>query len=387
MTVADAGLLTDAAFWADVAFWLALLPVTLSAVNLLLYRRLPGLRHGTPSRPVSLLVPARNEEANIEALVRSALASRGVDLEVVVLDDHSTDATASIVGRLADADPRVRLEAAPPLPPGWSGKQHACLTLARHARHDLLVFVDADVTLGPDALARIARAVERRDVDLLSGFPRQVTPTLGEVLTVPNILVLLLGYLPMLGERLTGLAGFAAGCGQLTAVRRRAYERVGGHGAVRTSLHDGITLPRAFRRAGLRTRLFDGADLASCRMYRSFKEAWFGFAKNATEGMATPVGLPIWTVLLLGGHVLPFVLAALGLLGGLPDPAFRTALLAAGLILLWRGVIEWRTRGTALAVLLHPLGIAVTLAIQVYALARRLAGGNATWRGRAYPSA
>ena len=107
------------------ALVLALLPALLTACNLALYRPPPDPEQGAPPR-LSLLIPARDEEAQIGPAVRAALASRGVELELLVLDDHSGDGTRAVVEALAAAEPRVRLELAPPLPPGWAGKQHPC---------------------------------------------------------------------------------------------------------------------------------------------------------------------------------------------------------------------------------------------------------------------
>ena len=253
------------------ALALALLPAVVTAVNLAFFRAPPPGRLAPPPK-VSLLIPARNEEANIGDALRAALVSEGVELEVVVLDDGSTDRTAGIVAACMRDDARLRLVASPPLPRGWCGKQHACHVLANHAGHPLLVFVDADVRLAPDALMRIAGLLEQEGLDLASGFPEQQTGTLSEALLVPLIHVLLLGYLPIWLARRSRHPAFAAGCGQLMAVRRDAYRRAGGHGAIRNSRHDGLTLPRAFRRAGCTTDLFDATKLARCRMYRGRRE-------------------------------------------------------------------------------------------------------------------
>ena len=155
--------------FAWVCAWLAIIPAVSAVWNLLLYRPPPmrGIRAA-----VSVLIPARNEADKIASAVNTVLANRDVELEVVVLDDHSTDGTADIVRAIAD--PRVRIETAPPLPQGWSGKQHACWHLAHLARHQFLVFVDADVRLSPDALGRMAAFMAKRPaVGLASGFPRQ----------------------------------------------------------------------------------------------------------------------------------------------------------------------------------------------------------------------
>ena len=153
-----------------------------------------------------------DEELRIEASVRAALASVGVELELIVLDDHSADRTAAIVGEFIRIDSRLRLETAPALPSGWCGKQHACHVLAARAHHPLLVFMDADVRIAPDALARIAACVHGSDRGMISGFPRQETGTLLEELIIPLIHFLLLGFLPIWRMRRSPHPAFGAGC-------------------------------------------------------------------------------------------------------------------------------------------------------------------------------
>ncbi|WP_174301142.1 glycosyltransferase family 2 protein, partial [Caulobacter sp. S45] len=296
---------------AGVLLAMAGLPTAMTVLNLLALRKPAPAPAGTR---VAVLIPARDEAAGIAACVEAALASTAVGLEVVVLDDHSADATAAIVAHLARADPRLRLVAAPPLPAGWSGKQHACHVLSRLTDAPLLLFLDADVRLQPDAAARLVGALARSD--LVSGVPRQEMVSLPELLVIPMINALLLGYLPIPLARRFPKPALAAGCGQMIAVRADAYARSGGHAAIRTSLHDGLTLPRLFRAAGLRTDLVAGAGLATCRMYTGWRAVVRGATKNAAEGLAKPGALPVWTVLLLGGHVAPWLLLAAALAGG-----------------------------------------------------------------------
>jgi hypothetical protein len=349
-------------------------PLLLAVWNLALYRR-PDAASRCPH--LSVLIPARNEERNIAEAVQAVLVNEGVALELIVLDDGSTDRTPEILASIGD--PRLRVAQAPPLPPGWSGKQHACAALGALALHDLLVFVDADVRLAPDALSRMAGLMQRRpDLGLASGFPRQITVTWSEQLLLPLIHFLLLGYLPMAQMNRSVAPALGAGCGQLIILRRDAYARAGGHAAIRASMHDGIMLPRAFRAAGQMTGLFDATDFATCRMYRSGGEVWEGLTKNATEGMAKPVALPIWTLILGGGQVLPAILMMVmpSLLAGLA--------LACGIGL--RLLLAWRFRQPVLSAILHPLGMAALLVVQWASLLRALRGRPATWRGRAYPA-
>jgi hypothetical protein len=334
--------------------------------------------------PVSVLIPARNEERGIHATVAAVLASEGVSLEVVVLDDSSSDRTSRIVTALAERDARVRLLSAPPLPPGWSGKTHACAVLAREARYPTLLFLDADVRLAPRGLLRMLAALERGDAALASGFPHEETGTIMERLVIPLIHFLLLGFLPLWRMRRSRHPAYAAGCGQLFITRRRAYERAGGHGAIAASLHDGVTLPRAFRTAGLMTDLFDATDLARCRMYRGAAEVWQGFAKNAHEGLARPALILPATVLLAGGQILPFVLLVWALWRPAEPLVLGLALAGCAAAYLPRFIAASRFRQSWLGALLHPCGVLIVLLIQWHAFIRRALRLPAVWKGREY---
>ena len=360
----------------------ALIPALVFRRNLRLYAPPPPPRDGRPA--VSVLIPARDEEAVIGAAVEAVLASRGVDLEVVVLDDGSQDRTAEIVAGIAARDPRVRLETAPPLAPGWCGKQHVCAALARQARHPVLVFVDADVRLTPNGLARAAAFLEESGAGLVSGVPRQETETFLERLVIPLIQFILLGFLPMARMRQSLHPAYGAGCGQLFVARRDAYETAGGHTSIRSSLHDGLALPRAFRTAGIATDLFDATDVAVCRMYRNAGEVWRGLEKNATEGLASPGKIVPVTALLLAGQVLPPLLLALAIAGPVSLGAGWIALAATAVALAPRLAAVLRFRQPLNGALLHPLAIVIFLAIQWTALVRRLLGRPAAWKGRRY---
>lgn len=377
--------IAPAAWLAFPALALAALPAILAFRNLRLFARAPFPATGAAEPRVSVLVPARDEAPAIGGLAASVLASRGVDLELVILDDDSRDATAAIVTAIAAADPRVRLVRGAVLPEGWCGKQHACHQLAAAARHEHLVFLDADVRLSPDGLSRALEFLRDRGVDLASGFPRQETGCILDWLLLPLIHFLLLGYLPLELSRRDGRPGLAAGCGQLFVTGREAYARSGGHAAIRSSLHDGIKLPRAYRAAGLSTDLFDAGDIARCRMYATSADVWRGLGKNATEGIAAPGTILPFTLLLGGGAVLPAVLLAAGLAEGWrgwPVAAVAAAIAAAILAWLPRILACARLGQSVSSALVHPIAVAVFLVLQWWALARRLTGGSTTWRGR-----
>lgn len=382
----------------------AVWPALLFCINLRRYRA--PLPANAGAVHVSVLIPARNEEANIGAALACVRASRNVVLEILVLDDASTDRTGEIVRSVAVQDARVQLAEGVALPPGWNGKQHACWTLAEESTKPLLVFLDADVRIEPDLLARMAAFRKNTGTALVSGFPRLITITWLEQLLLPLIHFVLLGFLPMGSMRRGTVPSVAAGCGQFMMVDRAAYFASGGHNAIRETMHDGLLLPRALRRAGYKTDIADITELASVRMYDSAARVWQGLAKNATEGIATAGKIvPLSGVLLLG-QVLPTLLAvgiALGMLfmvlfGGAlgMDIELRNRQTA----LLWFSVLAVallagyiprllavrRFRQPLRSALLHPVGILLLLSVQWYALGRKLFGRPVGWRQRTYSS-
>ena len=369
---------------AGVGFLLALPPAVLFLRNLNLYSPLPTMS-APPRIPCSVLIPARDEEANIESAILSVLQETAVDLELIVLDDASTDRTAQIVREIAARDARVRLEIAPPLPNGWCGKLHACHTLAHLARHPLLIFLDADVRLKPDALARISQFMERSSAGLTSGVPQQETRSFSERLLIPLIHFVLLGFLPIRSMRTRRDPAFGAGCGQLFVAQREAYMACDGHRAIRGTMHDGSKLPRVFRAAGFATDLFDATDLAVCRMYPGNRAVWSGLARSAHEGLGSPRVIGPFTVLLFGGQVLPFLALAL-ILAGAPAStrAFAFAILGVAAALLPRLISVSRFRQSLSGAALHPFGVCALLAIQWFAFFRSRRNRPALWRGRSY---
>ena len=376
-------------------------PAVLFCVNLRRFRP-PAPAHISTQPRISVLIPARNEEANIGAALGCVLASRGVALEVLVLDDDSADGTAEIVRSVAAKDHRVRLIKGCGLPNGWNGKQHACWLLAQEATCPTLAFLDADVRVMPELLARMESFREARRNALVSGFPHLVTITWLEKLLLPLIHFVLLAYLPIGTMRRTTAPSATAGCGQFLLVEREAYFASGGHDAIRETMHDGLLLPRVLRRAGYRTDIADITELASVRMYDSAAKVWSGLAKNATEGIATLGKIVPLSLILLLGQVLPTLLTV-GLLfvaafrifvrgfGGYRPHVAELGVLG---LLLVACVVSFvprllavrRFRQPLSSALLHPVGVVLLLCVQWYALGRKLFGKPVGWRQRTYSS-
>lgn len=364
---------------------LCLLPVAMFLKNIKLFGRAnrePLRLQEMRSKPISICIPARNEAKSIGSALASLLASQHDNYEVLVLDDHSDDDTRLIVEDWMKKADRVKLLQSPPLPDGWNGKQHACWQLANAAQHNFLLFLDADVRLSSDALTRILAEQSVRDVSLLSGFPRQETGTFSEKLLIPMMHYVLLCYLPIDRMRSSTDPGFAAGCGQLFLAKKSDYFACGGHADIRGSRHDGIKLPRTFRKSGLSTDLFDAADLATCRMYETFGQVQRGLLKNATEGIANARLIGPFTILLLGGTVLPIVLFAMGLLNAWSPLLLLFLGLLSALSWIPRFIAASAFQQSALGAVCHPIAIVWFVFLQWIALIRQILGLKTRWRGR-----
>ena len=352
-----------------------------TVVNARALRR-PTAVPSTVDENVSVLLPVRDEAARVGPCVTALLAQEGVPgLEIVVLDDGSTDGTADLVRAAAAGDRRLRLVTGPPLPEGWLGKPHACAALAADARHGatVLAFVDADVTLRPHAIAAAVTELRGAGVGLLTPYPRILTGSVGERLVQPLLQWSWLTFLPLRAMERSPRPSLTAAGGQFLIVDRAVYDRAGGHAAVRAEVLEDLALARAVKRAGGRIALADGSRLADCRMYMSWRELADGYGKSLWASFGSPAGAAAVVGTLLVLYAVPPALAVAGAVAG--DPALAGAGAAAYLLGVAGRVVTARATGgrpwpDALA---QPLSIVVFAGLVVRSFRRRRL---VRWRGR-----
>lgn len=350
----------------------------LSGLWLLWRVRLLGPGRDGPLGTVAVVVPARDEEANLAGLLSSLAAQTRPADEVLVVDDHSTDATATVARRAGT----VVVEA-DPLPQGWTGKAWACWTGARLTTADTLVFLDADTTLAPDALARLV-AEHGRHGGLLSVQPFHRTRRPYEWLSAFFNVVAMMGVdaFSPLGGRLPPSGAF----GPCLVTRRSDYGAVGGHRAVRGEVLDDVRLGLAFRRAGLPVRCYGGRGTVAFRMYPaglgSLVEGW---SKNFASG-AGVTRLPTLALILvwLSGCLAAGWYPARTLFGGGPPVAASLGLYAA-----YAAQLQWmlgRVGRFGPAAAVFPVPLAFFVVVFVRSLVSTVVLGRVRWKGRTIPT-
>ena len=379
------------------AYALVVLGVTLVLLGIVLVNLavLPRPRPGDAAPAagrVAILVPARDEEANIESCLRSLLAQDYHDFEVWVFDDASTDRTGEIAARIA-AEPR---EGGPALyvvrgsgdpPPGWLGKPYACYRLYNAMRErsspDYVLFTDADVRFEPRAVSAAVAIAARERAGLLSIFPRQEIGSLAERVVVP-LMMHWTGYtlLPLpAAHTLRSGPAFAAANGQFMLFTREAYEAAGGHSAVRDSILEDVSLARAVKRARHRAVLADTGPMVRTRMYRGAGEVWRGYSKNAYAFFGySPLLLLLGVAAMLAVYVTPPVLAAWAFFAGETWAAwaFVGAYLAG---VAGRVALSLRFSYPVLDAVLHPAAMLSLIAIAINSMVWAHTGRGA-WKGR-----
>ncbi len=340
--------------------------------------------------PVSVVIPARNEARNIEKCVRSVLATNYPNVEVIVVDDHSTDGTGDIARRIAPSDDRLRVLAAPDLPAGWFGKQWACAAGARASSGSLLCFTDADTAHAPDLLARAVNALRARVADLLTVAGAQEMLGFWERIVQPQLFALLsIRYGGTEHVSRAKRPADAIANGQFILVRRATYDAMDGHERVRDLVAEDMAMAQEWVRAGRRIALLTGVEQLSTRMYAGYRELVSGWRKNIYAGgrhaalggrlgrVLYPVILPALPLFSLAPPIV-LLLCAIGVLssGWLVWSAMVYALSAV----FWALLYAWLRQPPWYAPL-YPLGSAVLLIIAGGAVRR---GRRVEWKAREY---
>ncbi|MGE5374355.1 MAG: glycosyltransferase [Bacteroidota bacterium] len=351
-----------------------------------------------PNAPlISVCIPARNEERNIRACVESVLAQDYPNLEIIVLDDRSTDRTSEILGGLVmehqEQAPRLIIINGSNLPSGWAGKPHALYQASAAARGEWLCFIDADTFLDPSALSSCyTKAIETR-ADMFTIMTFQVLDSFWEKVVMPLVLTALsVGFSPRKvndPKRRDAIAN-----GQFILIKRPVYDAIGGHESVKDQIVEDKAIAEQVKWNGHRLIVADGLAMARTRMYTSLPEMWEGWTKNIYLGLRDQKGLLYLgvfgaTVALIAALFLP-VWPLLGIFWLLNSGGWMAGSVLLESLVFWGYLIAVRA-GVAKAMeispwyaLTTPAGAAVFAAMMITSAFRVISGKGVSWKGRLY---
>jgi len=340
------------------------------------------VEHGAGKMPrVSVIIPARNEEADIEATLRSVLAQKGVELELIVINDHSTDRTGEIINRIAAEDARVRPLHDPTLKEGWLGKANALRYGSSFATGEYIVFTDADINHKPGSFLASVREMEENQLALLSLLPLFVWETIWENAAAPAFLLAMTNFLS--GPIHDPDSDDALAIGAFIMVDAEVYRALGGHEPVRSEMLDDVMLARHFKSQGQRVAFRVAPQCLSVRMYTSVRAVFYGAIKNclAVFGENFWLAVPLALTFAIGGlSVLAAPFVGLALL--------NPTLLALGLFVyfeVWLAVVLARSymHTNLLKLAGFIVGVPILLGAALVATYQAVFYGSVLWRGRA----
>jgi chlorobactene glucosyltransferase len=339
-----------------------------------------------PAPLVSVLIPARNEEENIETCLKSLQKQDYSNFEVLVLDDNSTDRTAELVERMAAKDDRIRLIRGKPLPEGWAGKPFACYQLAEKAGGSWLLFVDADTTHAPHMLrSTLALALELKP-SLLSGFPRQLAESLPEKIGMPVLYFVIMSWMPLWWLQRSKEPRPSLAVGQFLLFSKEDYWRIGGHKAVGSRILEDVWLGVETVRHGGHHIAIDLSSVVSTRMYQGVREMWEGLVRSIYAIVAiSPAAL---FGLLIAGFV--FYLAPFYWLWNAyfsmaaPTDWRYIVIFQVAMIIFMRWLVDNRFKEPFISAFVHPVGFSFLILAVMYAGWRLVIGKSVRWKDRLY---
>jgi len=360
--------------------------VVVAVINMSKLRNLRDYPDSGTHPRISVLVPARNEEATIGPCVSSLLAQDYPDFQVIVINDNSTDGTGTILSKLGQGDSRLKVISGQPLPPDWLGKHWACHQLYMAADGELLLFTDADTVHTPDTLRCAAAALLAEKADMLSILPRHILGTLAEKLIMPGFALGAFANIPLPARLRPGNTKMVSSSGKLMLFRRASYEAAGGFRSIRQSVLDDLQLAERVSLLGMRYRVFDGTDNTTCRMYRNWTELHQGLSKNVfpSYGYNVPLFTFTWLwinfvfwepIVVLGVHKIPEYPPVLSV-------GLAAICVVACLALL--GSYYYRFKFPLYIVLFYPVSASLLTAIAFSSMFLTLSG-QATWKDRKLP--
>ena len=334
---------------------------------------------------ISILIPARNEEKNIGWCLNSLLKQDYKNIEILILNDNSTDRTAAIIESFSKKDKRVKLYHGKPLAKGWLGKSFACQQLSEHAKGEYFLFVDADTLHFPNSVASSVACLLNFDIDALSVFAKQIMVTLHERMMVPNGNFMIMGFMPIALIRKSRNALFCTAIGQFILFKRDVYKTIGGHESVKGEILEDVHISKQVKRCGYKFMIFDGRSSLYCRMYHNFREVVHGYTKVLFSAFDYNVFMiSIAFIGLAAIYLIPFIMLPLAIFFSWPIVITNVIILQVMFVMITKIMFAFRYKISAVDIILHPLSIIYLLSMAVNSVYQFRYNIGVYWKGRTY---
>jgi len=333
---------------------------------------------------VSVCVPARDEERDIEACLTSLLNQNYPCFEVIVVDDNSTDNTPDIIQALKKRYANLIAIQGAALPSDWYGKPFALHQAEQKAQGELLLFTDADPVFQPYALTTAVDLMQKHQLDMVSLLPGAEFGSFWER-TVQPVIYAFIAALTRFKKVNDPKSKSAMGVGAFILMRREAYERVGGYSTLKQAILEDIGMARLVKQSGAKIMIADAQKIYSIRMYHSFREIWDGWRKNVFLAMKKSIFKTFYYILcVLGFVVTPWLVLGVHLWMGSSQVWSAMALAGLGMVLITELTLCHELNLEKRYALLFPLGALVMTAIMINSMIHILFMRQAEWRGRTY---
>lgn len=329
---------------------------------------------------VTVCVPLRNERKNVDGLMASLLSLTYPNVEILLLDDQSTDGTYEKLQKYAMNYPRVTVIQGAPLEKGWIGKTFACHQLGKQATGDYLLFIDADVRIKPETIEKALGTLAHHQSKLLTGFPYFPVRHILEKWLVQLQHFIVYFHLPVLVANHTTWPSFTAATGTFLFFDKKAYDEIGGHAAIQGEIVDDVTIAREIKKAGHKVTLLNVTKDITCYMYHSNREVWEGFAKNVYSGLNRSILFVVsLTIFYSVSFVLPLFLAMYGIFTG-------NFFYVVPLFTIWlqRLFVDLASKQYGFSFLYQPVAIMAFIVLMFDSMRRNYTSKGYEWKGRRY---
>ena len=365
-----------------VSFILYLIPTIVASLNLVFFNSNNYNSISKQKNKVSVLIPVRNEEKNIEKCVNSVIMQGEIVGEILIYNDHSTDKTETIIKSLIKKYKNlVKKTETKDLPKGWLGKNYACYRLAISSKSENILFIDADTTLRKNAISNLFMIYSESDNSMISAWPKIVMKNKIEKLLMPILNLIVFTIFPYIISTKINIPSLGIAHGACIFFNKKKYSKLGGHKLVKNNFFEDTSLAKIWRTFGEKSKIINGENIIEVRMYKSFREITEGFTKNFYPALGNIIRFLVFQIYFLFSYILFPILMLVFIFQSRINILFFIIIFIS---LAPRIMINIKFRYGITSLVLNPVSIIIMLYIGFRSYYHSSIKKNITWKKRKY---